>query len=802
MNKSLAETVNFAEAVQKKAYEKKAQQVDTFVKSESAEQKLARSGKMQTAKAIEALAQLGGTVVNGMAKKREQEVQLIQQDLQNITARMIQEQREGKKPYESETFIDMPLRLQTKVRDSIGRDKGIRDGEAAFSSLDDFTAGDADALEAHINKFRKPKDVLAAMDAYEVMGYNSAFAAFEDKMRNKGKTVTSAVNQQQISDNYQTGITAIVMAQHQVYQNTLDTGGFDEVMDGYETAEERNAFIDQQLKDVVTKSQEGIEEHFAKYGETIGVDVPKPVLKKLTVASLIEAAEATGNPYFLDPTVLGDRFNDKDSLSSFYAAKIKLKDKFDRENRQELQDELDKERYSGLEARRQLDEIGEDGNPVLNWNTPNLNYIQREVLTNNDKSLNLGSVESSTNMRRLEKALLEAIEDGQPLELNGQSLEFIGGQAVKLEKTDLEDWIINTDLLNPKDKEALSSNLDSIFAGLSVKGTFPPTAVSYLQGKLEDSYHKTDAQSMTDRMQPKLQIKWNLMVKQAMKDNKWKPLGDTPLQQLSLDFMDWIDTEVSKSTPLNKKGSGGATLDGDPLPDINNMSGSTAPTSESTEKGISLIDDDDETFTPKDVVYDGTYKTLPTTHKQKWEEIKNDPASVRQWMDSGIPVPEEDMAEIRSMNNKQMNEIIERLGVDKDRLVNTIFDRLHGKHGDGMRLGATLTDNYFFNALDISDEELKLLEDQVTHSIASDFINSGAAKASSTVNKDDWAKWKKYTQDVMQNPYNVYKYDDWLEGDETVGYKGTGLDPEEILSKARKVPWFDPSIMMNDKEYK
>jgi hypothetical protein len=55
LNKSQAEAVNFGNAVATKAYEKKAGLVDTFVRTETAEQKLAKSGKMQTAQALEAL---------------------------------------------------------------------------------------------------------------------------------------------------------------------------------------------------------------------------------------------------------------------------------------------------------------------------------------------------------------------------------------------------------------------------------------------------------------------------------------------------------------------------------------------------------------------------------------------------------------------------------------------------------------------------------------------------------------------------------------------------------------------------
>ena len=151
MSKSLAETVNFAQAVQQKAYEKKAQQVDTFVQSESAEQKLARSGKMQTAKAIEALASIGGSVVDYQAKQREEEVRLLQEDLKNITATAIQEAREGKQPYDSDTFANLPIRMQTQVRNSIGYDKAKRAMAEASAGVDSFMLLDKDALAAHLD---------------------------------------------------------------------------------------------------------------------------------------------------------------------------------------------------------------------------------------------------------------------------------------------------------------------------------------------------------------------------------------------------------------------------------------------------------------------------------------------------------------------------------------------------------------------------------------------------------------------------------------------------------------------------
>ena len=148
-----------------------------------------------------------------------------------------------------------------------------------------------------------------------------------------------------------------------------------------------------------------------------------------------------------------------------------------------------------------------------------------------------------------------------------------------------------------------------------------------------------------------------------------------------------------------------------------------------------------------------------------------------------------------------MNEIFEREGTTNDEVFDLIFNEMHHKYGDGLRF-LDFKERSKLNSLNISKEERTFLEEQVTHAIASDFINSAAEKASSTIDSGDWAKWRKYAKDVMENPYNVYKYDDWMEGDETVGIKGAGLDKENILRLAREYDWFDPRIFNNDKEYK
>ena len=116
LNKSQAEAVNFGNAVATKAYEKKAGLVDTFVRTETAEQKLAKSGKMQTAQALEALASLGGTALKGKAMQMEQKAQRQKAALATTTAQAIEDLQEGRiqNLTESEDYANLPVYLQVQ----------------------------------------------------------------------------------------------------------------------------------------------------------------------------------------------------------------------------------------------------------------------------------------------------------------------------------------------------------------------------------------------------------------------------------------------------------------------------------------------------------------------------------------------------------------------------------------------------------------------------------------------------------------------------------------------------------------
>lgn len=543
MSKSLAETVNFAEAVQKKAYEKKAQQVDTFVKSETAEQKLARSGKMQTAKAIEALSKLGGTVLDSEAKKRQQEVQLIQQDLQNITAQMIQEAREGKKPYESETFGNLPLRFQTQVKTAIGRDKAKRDGEAALAALNDFTAADPVARQALIDKYRKSKEIITAMDSYEALGYESAFAAYTDKINNKGTAVVSGINQQEISDNYQSGLANIVSNNFNTYQDLIESDSYADMTAGF-TQDQKDADIEMQLKNMVSKSVDDMEAHFKTYGESIGIEVPPAVLKKLTVDSLVKAAASTGNPFFLDPENYSEdvrnNYMDQNTAYAFAKARIDLKAQFDRDSRQAINDRIDADKIEVLNAQDAFE------NGELSWDKPDLSFVEKQVLTNAETVNSIGSDTSSTNRNMFIEAVQQAITEGKTsITFNGTELTQVDGStAVELNKESLRTYLKSSPLFNLKDNEYIGDNLDAMLSGIDAKGSYPDTINTSLLTPLARLLGDDEAKSLIADMTPYMVGEWNLRVAEWMGDNKWKPMSVPVLMREQQRFVNDMKAEA------------------------------------------------------------------------------------------------------------------------------------------------------------------------------------------------------------------------------------------------------------------
>ena len=198
LNKSQAEAVNFGNAVATKAYEKKAGLVDTFVRTETAEQKLAKSGKMQTAQALEALASLGGTAVKGKAMELEQKAQRQQAALATTTAQAIEDLQEGriKNLAESEDYADLPVYLQVQLAQDVGKQeatKAFQQIQLDYDAAGTYHSDDA-AYAALRNGQFTSTDAEDGISLHRQMARNNALESFLGKLDVQNNKYKSAEN--------------------------------------------------------------------------------------------------------------------------------------------------------------------------------------------------------------------------------------------------------------------------------------------------------------------------------------------------------------------------------------------------------------------------------------------------------------------------------------------------------------------------------------------------------------------------------------------------------------------------------
>ena len=216
LNKSQAEAVNFGNAVATKAYEKKAGLVDTFVRTETAEQKLAKSGKMQTAKALEALASLGGSAVKGKAMQLEEKARKQQESLATTTAQAIEDIEQGRiqNLTESQDYADLPVFLQVQLAQDVGKQEATK----AFQQIqkDYDTAGtlhsdDAAYLELRNSQFAGT-DAEDGISLHRQMARNSTLEGFLGKLDVQNNKYKSAENLEKLGRAFGNSINDMIYA--------------------------------------------------------------------------------------------------------------------------------------------------------------------------------------------------------------------------------------------------------------------------------------------------------------------------------------------------------------------------------------------------------------------------------------------------------------------------------------------------------------------------------------------------------------------------------------------------------------
>lgn len=599
MSKSLAETVNFAETVQKKAYEKRAQQVDTFVKSETAEQKLARSGKMQTAKAIEALASLGGTALEAEAKKREQEVKLIQEDLANITAAEIQEQRNGAAPYSSETFLNLPLRFQTRVRQAVGYERGKRLIGEAEASIDNFTLLDDVARLNHIESYMQELALTDGMSAHELVGYNKGWQEGVDRINNAASKAKTAEGEKKIESDFKGVVAGVVTAEHESFLQLEESGDLATATDAYKI-ELRNS--------AAKRTYETIEAKFKSYTTETGIKVPPEIKKQWVRESLLEAAKATNNPYLLDPANLPKEYQDETTKYFFADARVALNEKFKSDQRSAVA----ASNAQRIAERNQADIDAFNG--TITYDTPNLTLAQTEALRNHEERGKLTGGASSKNKNNFMLQVQKSIADGSDIlvDMEGNPVKDKHGNEVSLDRASLDEYLLYNPLFLDNEQSYLSNNLGGLLVGVDTAANFPAGEVqSLLDGTAK--YKVPEAQVADYILDQTADAKrlYRKLYSAAQRDKGWdNPLTPDEIDDLNFDFFDQLRNRV---------------------PD-------TSQTSEVSLDGETVTTEETATEQPNET---SEVVKEPTQAQLNWfESNKDNPKAVESWKKAGFEIPE------------------------------------------------------------------------------------------------------------------------------------------------------------------
>ena len=443
-NKSQAEAVNFGNAVATKAYEKKAGLVDTFVKSESAEQKLARSGKMQTAKALEALASLGGSAVKGKAMQLEEKARKQQESLATTTAQAIEDIEQGRiqNLTESQDYADLPVFLQVQLAQDVGKQEATK----AFQQIqkDYDTAGtlhsdDTAYLELRNSQFATT-DAEDGISLHRQMARNSTLEGFLGKLDVQNNKYKSAENLEKLGRAFGNSINDMIYA-------NPETSGADI------------------WSNIV--ALDGL------LAETSGLTNGQR--KKIISERVMAIAIATDNDELLDPANTPDLFQDPSTINKFEDLKqtIAKKKKSDliTEN-QLISAERTNKKYKAQDDAHSgaLDaKVNEVGFDKLSM------FEQEAYLTHRNKAIVDDKVSAANYNNTKELIELSAIADSEFLmDKNGNVINDIAGDPVKMNPESLTAYLQSKGDINSNATTTLMGELDTIMQLRGLEEKFKP----------------------------------------------------------------------------------------------------------------------------------------------------------------------------------------------------------------------------------------------------------------------------------------------------------------------------------------
>ena len=444
LNKSQAEAVNFGNAVATKAYEKKAGLVDTFVRTETAEQKLAKSGKMQTAQALEALASLGGTALKGKAMQMEQKAQRQQAALATTTAQAIEDLQEGRiqSLTESEDYADLPVYLQIQLAQDVGKQeatKAFQQIQLEYDAAGTLHSDDA-AYTALRNGQFTSTDAEDGISIHRQMARNNALEGFLGKLDVQNNKYKSAENLDKLGRAFGNSINDMVVAGaastgSEIWSNVVE--------------------LDKQLA--------------ATSGLTNGQR------KKIISERVMALAISTDSLELLNPDNIPDLFQDPMTLNKFADTKQRLENKVKSDlitENQLISAERTNKKYKAQDDAHSgaLDaKVNEVGFDKLSM------FEQEAYLTHRNKAIVDDKVSAANYNNTKELIELSAIADSEFLmDKNGNVINDIAGDPVKMNPESLTAYLQSKGDINSNATTTLMGELDTIMQLRGLEEKFKP----------------------------------------------------------------------------------------------------------------------------------------------------------------------------------------------------------------------------------------------------------------------------------------------------------------------------------------
>lgn len=437
--KSVAETVNLQGGVQTPQYQKAAAQVDTFEQVESAESRLKRSGKMQTAKAIEALASLGDSAAKFAGEQEQQRHVELSREMETFTSQAINELNSGTDYRKSEYYQNLPNFMRMQLADDVARRMARQDGLKAmdgFAEQGDFYNYDAKVENYWNSNISQKEDPNNPQEVFFTAAYNDEMSAQKASYLSKVYEQRTAYNTEAVTDSFG------LQVSDAIYQETR-------VITAAREAGQEISELQYQINAAAV--HEKIQNVFVDPNIPANKLLTPKMKKDKQIELLIDAAKTTNNPFLIHPDYVPEAFKDEKTAWLFSGVLDDLKSK-------QLSDQT---RANTLASQQLTADYNDAVDAVIQgeitWDTPDRTTAQTLALQSQTNKLTANPKESFNISSDIQESIEAAVSAGQ-------DKVVINGNEVNLTEADLRAFIDKDTRIGINDGEGLKTGLADALA--------------------------------------------------------------------------------------------------------------------------------------------------------------------------------------------------------------------------------------------------------------------------------------------------------------------------------------------------